>query len=269
MVITRQTRGRRLSSFVGHLLLSNRGKVIISVVLGLSLWEVVGWISPPIIMVPFTETAVAFGKMVWSGELARHAAISFTELGIGFSMGAVIGLTGGLLAALSKTFHRMTDHWISVFYSIPYVALIPLFVVWFGVGMESKVVLVMYAVFIPLWLNTYIGITGVDPHLVEVANAFGAKQSQIVRWVVLPFALPILLVGFRLAFTRGFIAVIIGEMVASTMGLGFIIRMAGGTFNVDKLLAAIAVLALVSIAIVAGINWFQRRTVPWWAERGK
>jgi NitT/TauT family transport system permease protein len=254
---------------VARLITTPKGKIFISVVFGLLLWEVAGQLVTPIALQPFSKTLVAFAQMLITGELLHHSAVSLIELSIGFGIGAFIGITGGLMSAFSKTFRIMTDHWISVAYAIPYVALTPLFVVWFGIGIQSKVILVIYAVFVPVWLNTYAGIAGVDPNLMEVAHSFGAKSSQVLKWVVLPFGLPVILTGLRLAFARGFIAVVVGEMIASTAGLGFLIDLAGGTFQVDRLLAALAVVVIMSLVMVTALNWFQRKTVPWWEEKTK
>jgi ABC-type nitrate/sulfonate/bicarbonate transport system permease component len=135
--------------------------------------------------------------------------------------------------------------------------------------MASKIALVIFSVFIPVWLNTYTGIIGVDAQLVEVAQAFGATRWQVLRWIVLPWAFPALIVGFRLAFSRGFIAVVVGELVGSTAGLGYLIDVAGNSFQTDKLLAGVAVLAIITVLFVETLKWGQRRLFPWWEIKGE
>lgn len=250
-------------------LTGKKAKVVASLAGGLLVWELVGRITNPVIFVPFSATAVAFLKLTVSGELIHHSAVSFTELIVGFAIGSVIGIVGGTLAAFSRNFRIATDVWISILYSAPYVAFVPLFIVWFGIDMASKIALVIFAVFIPVWLNIYTGIISVDTQLVEVAQAFGAKRSQVLRWVVFPWALPSLIVGLRLAFSRGFIAVVVGELVGSTAGLGFLIDVAGNTFQTDKLLAGVAVLAIITIIFVELLKWGQRKLVPWWEMKSE
>ena len=251
------------------LLTSTKAKMLTSLVGGLIIWELVGRFTNPVIFVPFSTTAVAFAKLCLSGELIHHTLVSLTELVVGFAIGAVIGIVGGTLAAFSKNFRITSDVWISIFYSTPYVALVPLFIVWFGIDMASKIGLVIFAVFIPVWLNTYTGIISVDSQLVEVALAFGAKRSQVMKWIVLPWAFPSLIVGLRLAFSRGFIAVIVGELVGATAGLGYLIDVAGNTFQTDKLLAGVAVLSIITIIFVELLKWAQRKLVPWWEMKSE
>lgn len=246
------------------ILSGTKAKVFASLACGLLIWEIVGSFTNPVIFVPFSDTATAFVRLAASGELIHHTAVSFTELVVGFAIGSFIGIAGGTLAAFSKNFRVGTDVWISILYSTPYVAFVPLFIVWFGIDMASKIALVIFAVFIPVWLNTYTGIMSVESQLVEVAQVFGARRSQVLRWVVLPWALPSLLVGLRLAFSRGFIAVVVGELVGATAGLGFLIDIAGNTFQTDKLLAGVAVLAIITIIFVELLKWVQRKLVPWW-----
>jgi NitT/TauT family transport system permease protein len=246
------------------ILTGTKAKVLASLGGGLLIWEIAGRYTNEVIFVPFSDTAVEFFRLAASGELVHHAAVSFTELMVGFVLGAIIGVIGGTLAAFSKNFRIATDVWISILYSTPYVAFVPLFIVWFGIDMASKIALVLFAVFVPVWLNTYTGIMGVDTQLVEVAQAFGAKRSQVLKWIVLPWALPSLIVGLRLAFSRGFIAVVVGELVGSTAGLGYLIDVAGNSFQTAKLLAGVAVLAIITIIFVELLKWTQRKLVPWW-----
>lgn len=258
---------RRVRSNLSVWITRSRIRVLISLTGGLVIWEIVGRHSSPLIFVPFSETATAFGRAVLSGELIWHSIISCIELSVGFFIGLVVGLVGGLLSAFNRTFRDMTDFWISAAYSTPYVALIPLFIVWFGIGLTSKIALVIFAVFIPVWLNAYAGVTSVDPNLLELAKSFAANRFQTLLWIILPWSLPSLIVGLRLALSRGFIAVIVGELMGATEGLGFLINVSANTFQTAKLLAGVAVLALITIAIVELLKWIQRRTVPWWEIR--
>ena len=244
-----------------------RVRILISLAGGLLAWEIVGRLSSPLIFVPFSETAAAFNRALLSGELIRHGMVSFLELAVGFFIGVIVGILGGLLSAFKRNFREMTDFWISAAYSIPYVALIPLFIVWFGIGLASKIALVIFAVFIPIWLNTYAGVTSVDSNLLELAKSFDASRFQTLLWIVLPWSLPSLIVGLRLALSRGFIAVVVGELIGATEGLGFLINVAANTFQTAKLLAGVVALALITIGIVELLKWIQRKAVPWWELR--
>lgn len=242
-------------------------KVLVSLAVGLAFWEILGQLTSRIILAPFSETLVEFGNVLFSGLLIEHAAISLAELGLGFTIAFVVGTLGGLFAAFNKTFHEMTDPWLSILYSTPYVAFVPLFIVWLGLGMASKAALAVYAAFIPIWLNTYHGISTTDPKLVEVVRCFGASRFQTLKWVNVPWALPSVIVGVRLGLSRAFIAVIVGEFMGATAGIGYMISISGNMFQTERLLAFVAVLGIITLSVVELVKWIQRRAVPWWEER--
>jgi hypothetical protein len=131
-------------TLVVSFLTGTRAKAFASLAGGLLLWEIVGRLTSPVIFVPFSVVALAFWNLTVSGELIHHTAVSFTELILGFVIGSMIGIVGGTLAAFSKNFRVATDVWISIAYSTPYVAFVPLFIVWFGIDMASKIALVIY-----------------------------------------------------------------------------------------------------------------------------
>ncbi len=241
--------------------------MFVSLAMGLAVWELVGRLTSRVTLAPFSETLVEFIDALFSGVLLEHTLISLEELAIGFGIAFIVGTLGGLFAALNKTFHEMTDPWLTILYATPYVAFVPLFIIWFGLGMASKAALAFYAGFIPLWINTYHGVSTTDPNLVEVMRCFGANRIQILRWVNLPWALPSIIVGFRLGLSRAFIAVIVGEFMGATAGLGFMISITGSMFQTARLLAFVAVLGIVTLLVVALVKWIQRKAVPWWDER--
>lgn len=261
------SRVRLQSGFEAFGRMPRSAKMVGSLFTGFAMWEIVGQLTSPLILATFSDSVIAFVKAVSTGELIRHTVISFTELAIGFVIGFVVGLVGGLLSAVNRTFRDMTDPWIAIKYTTPTIALIPLLVVWLGFGMPAVIALVFLAVFVPIWLNTYIGVTSTDPHLLEVMRTFGASRLQMLRWVILPWALPSLIVGIRLAFSRGFVAVIIGEFIGSTAGLGYFISVAAGFYQTEKIMAGVMVLAGITIIMVELLKWMQRGMVPWWETR--
>ncbi|MFQ5878626.1 MAG: ABC transporter permease [Dehalococcoidia bacterium] len=241
--------------------------VLFSWALGFGIWEIVGRSSSPFVFASFSDSVAAFWKLLENGILFRHAKVSMQELGIGFSIGAAIGITGGALAAFSRTFRDMTDHWITAFLSTPFAAIFPIFLVWFGLGLNSKIALAVFASFMPVWINTHTGVISVDRRLVEVTRAFGGNWLQALRWVVLPWSLPSLIEGLRFGLSRAFLAVIVGELLASQAGLGFLINLSGATLRIDNLLAAVMVVTGITIALVEIMKLAQRVMVPWWEER--
>jgi NitT/TauT family transport system permease protein len=241
-----------------------RSSTFISIFLAIAIWEIVGRLTSPLIFAPFSATIRALWEITLSGRLARDLSVSGVELGVGLVLGAIIGVAGAVASYVNKPFREITDTWISALYTTPYVALSPLFIVWLGLGIESKIALVLLASFIPIWLSTYTGLTGTDSQLKEVAVAFGASRAQVLRYIVLPWALPNVITGFRLGLSRGIIAVVVGELIGATAGIGVLIDFAGNTFDTPMLLAGVLVLVLIALVIIEALRWFQRKMVPWW-----
>jgi len=242
--------------------------VLFSWALGLGIWEIVGRNSSSFVFASFSDSVEALWGLAESGVLFRHAKVSMQELSIGFSIGAAIGITGGALSGFSRTFRDMTDHWITVFLATPFAAIFPIFLVWFGLGLNSKIALAIFASFMPIWINTHTGVLSVDRRLLELTTAFGGNWLQALRWVVLPWSLPSLIEGLRFGLSRAFLAVIIGELLASQAGLGFLINLSGATLRIDKLLATVMVVTGITVILVEIMKLAQRRLVPWWEEQG-
>ena len=238
-------------------------RILLSLFLGLLLWEIVGRLSNPLIFVPFSQVVGAFLELARSGDLWRHTYVSFVELVVGFSIGAGVGLALGVVIGVSEPVRDMTDPWISVLYSTPYIAVTPLFIIWFGIGITSKAAIVFLAVIFPVLLNTYAGIATAERRLVETGRAFGASNFQIFRWILLPSALPSIVVGLRLAMSRGLIAVVVGELFGSLAGLGFLIANSAQKFDTAMLLAGVFTLAGIAMILVETLKWIEHRMAPW------
>lgn len=242
--------------------------VLLSLVLGFGTWELVGHFSSRYVFASFSDTMAAFWRLLLDGTLLRHARVTFYEVGVGFALGAGIGLVGGALSAFSRVFRRMTDHWVTIFLGLPYAAVFPIFLVWFGLGAESKIALAVLASFVTIWFQTYAGVMSVDRELAEVPRAFGGSRRQVLRWVVLPWSLPFIIEGFRLGLSRAFIAVIVGELLAGQAGLGYFIGLSGNTLRMDNLLAGVVLITGITVALVEIMKLVQRMAVPWWSQRG-
>jgi ABC-type nitrate/sulfonate/bicarbonate transport system permease component len=139
-----------------------------------------------------------------------------------------------------------------------------MFLVWFGLGESSKVALGTFACVMPVWGNTRVGIESADVQLIEMTHSFGGGTRHLVRYVVLPWALPNIIEGLRFGLTRAFLGVIIAEMLASRGGLGYLINTSGSTLQIDKLLAAVVVVTLITLCIVHLLTLVRHLLVPWW-----
>jgi ABC-type nitrate/sulfonate/bicarbonate transport system permease component len=240
----------------------------LSAVLGLVIWEIVGRASSDFVFASFTASMAALWELTRTGVLLEHVGVTMSELAIGFSIGALIGFVGGMLAGLNRMFREMTNGWVTISLSTPFPAIFPIFVVWFGLGIQSKIALAVFAGFVPVWFNTRAGIVAVDPRLAEMTRAFGGKWWMVMRSVLLPGGMPAVMEGLRMGLGRAFIAVIVGELLASRSGLGYLINLSGQTLRMDQLLATVVVVAAITIALSAFMDRIQSLlVVRWWDER--
>jgi NitT/TauT family transport system permease protein len=167
------------------------------------------------------------------------------------------------LTASFRRVNLIAAPWISGIYASPTIALAPLLILWFGVGIWSKVAVVFLLVVFPMIVSTEAGIRTTDPHLVEAIRSFGATQGQIFTKVLLPSALPMILAGLRLGVGRGLIGVVVGELAGSRAGLGFIINNASQVFNMSQLFAGVIILSAAGIILTAGFERLETVLAPW------
>jgi ABC-type nitrate/sulfonate/bicarbonate transport system permease component len=246
----------------------NRGLMVISVssiVGGFVLWQLVAQyiIHDKLFLVTPTEILTRSQQLLATGELQKHTWTSTLEFLIGFGLAVVVGITFGLLIGTSKVMRAVWVPWISAMNSTPTVALAPLLILWFKLGIESKVVVVfLFSVFSVL-VNTQAGIESADEGLVETARAFGAKRLQIFTKVLLPSAVPFIVAGLRLGVGRGLVGVVVAELFGATSGLGYMINVASQVFDMAGLFAAVVILAAAGVISTELIRVVERRIAPW------
>jgi NitT/TauT family transport system permease protein len=182
---------------------------------------------------------------------------------IGYVIAAVIGIAFGFGMASSVRCKQALQPWISGFYATPTIALAPLFILWLGIGIWSKVLVVIFLVLFPVTINTEAGLRTTSERLIEMLKSFGASRSQIFFKVSLPSALPFILAGLKLGIGRGLIGVVVAELFGSRAGLGRLISQSADAFNMPELFAGVIVLAIAGIAMTAGFGWLEKRLVPW------
>jgi NitT/TauT family transport system permease protein len=237
----------------------------LSVVGGLLLWELVSrlFVANPLFLAAPTQIMQAIYSLTLSGEMERHVAVSAVEFAIGYLIAAALGIATGFGMANYPTFKRAMQPWISGLYATPTIALAPLFILWLGIGIWSKVLVVIFLVLFPVTINTEAGLRTTSERLIEMLRSFGASSRQIFFKVSLPSALPFILAGLKLGIGRGLIGVVVAELFGSRMGLGRLISQSADAFNMPELFAGVIVLAVAGIAMTAGFGWVERRLVPW------
>jgi NitT/TauT family transport system permease protein len=251
-----------------HILSSLRSRYLagtLSVVGGLLVWEFVSrvLISNALFLAAPSQIAVAIYNLAVSGELWHHMGISAVEFAIGYVIASVLGITLGVAMASNVTAKRALQPWVSGLYATPTIALAPLFILWFGIGIWSKVIVVISLVLFPVTINTEAGLRTTSERLIEMLRSFGATKRQIFYKISLPSALPFILTGLKLGIGRGLIGVVVAELFGSRAGLGRLISQSADAFNMPELFAGVVILAVAGIVMTAGFSWFEERLVPW------
>jgi NitT/TauT family transport system permease protein len=238
---------------------------ILSVTGGLLFWELVSrlLVSNALFLAAPSQIVVAIYRLSATGELWRHMAISAQEFALGYVIASAIGIGFGFGMASSVRFKQAMQPWISGFYATPTIALAPLFILWLGIGIWSKVLVVIFLVLFPVTINTEAGLRTTSDRLIEMLRSFGATRSQIFFKVSLPSALPFILAGLKLGIGRGLIGVVVAELFGSRAGLGRLISQSADAFNMPDLFAGVIVLAVAGIAMTAGFGWMEKKLVPW------
>jgi NitT/TauT family transport system permease protein len=238
---------------------------VLSVAGGLLLWEVVSrlLIANALFLAAPSQIVMAIYDLTLTGEMGHHIAVSAVEFAIGYVIASIIGIGFGFGMASSVKFKQALQPWISGFYATPTIALAPLFILWLGIGIWSKVLVVIFLVLFPVTINTEAGLRTTSERLIEMLKSFGASRSQIFFKVSLPSALPFILAGLKLGIGRGLIGVVVAELFGSRAGLGRLISQSADAFNMPDLFAGVIVLAVAGIAMTAGFGWLEKRLVPW------
>lgn len=237
----------------------------LSPLLLLAVWEGasrVGLIPEQVLAAPSAVLATMVG-MIRSGELPVNLAVSFWRVLSGLGLGVGLGVALGLVAGLSRQGEVLVDPLMQIKRTIPVVALAPLFIVWFGIGETPKIALIAFATLFPVYLNLYNGIRGVDKRLVEGALSFGLNRTQLILHVILPGALPSLLVGLRYSLTVAIVMLVIAEQINASAGLGFLINNARDFMRTDIILMCLMVYALLGLAADFLVRTVENRALAW------
>lgn len=202
-------------------------------------------------------------QMIVSGELPDNLAVSALRVLVGLAIGCTIGVVLALVAGLSQSGEVAVDPIIQIKRSIPTLALTPLFIVWFGIGETPKVALIAFATIFPIYLNLYSGIRGVDVRLLEGARSFGLSRAELVRHVILPGALPALLVGLRYSFSVAILVLVVAEQINATAGLGYLVNNARDFMRTDIIVVCLMVYATLGLGADWLVRILERRTLVW------
>lgn len=213
---------------------------------------------------PPTDVARAFIELGKSGDLFWDALRSVLRAVGGFVLGAFLGILVGILTGRIEIMNRILTPLVQVFRPIPSIAFVPLAIVWFGLGEESKIFLVMWGVFFPVWINAFLGVTQVPGSYLWAAQSLGAPNRKIMLEVVIPAAVPLIIAGMRVGVALAFLNVVAAEMAGAYVGLGYRITASHMVFRVDQMIVAIVALGMLGASADRIFAYLIKTFLPWY-----
>ena len=254
-------------------LLSKRGLFLLSWLAPAVLvivWELsarAGWISPQVLPAPSKVITTAI-KLATTDSLLNDLGVSLLRAAAGFAIGASIGFALGTLVGFSRIAEAAIDRSVQMIRAIPFLAVLPLVIVWLGVGEAEKIFLVALGVTFPIYINTTLGIRQVDPKLIELGRIQGLGPIELIRRIVLPGALPSILTGVRYALATAWLALVVAETIGAQSGIGFLAMDAREFLRTDVIVLTIVIYALIGVAADAIARLLERRLLAWHPNYG-
>jgi NitT/TauT family transport system permease protein len=239
------------------------GWIALALVIGI--WQLAGsagWVNP-LFLPPPSAIARAIWQLALSGALWRHLSVSIMRIGTGWILGTVAGVVVGFAIGLSSLARGIGITFISALFPIPKIALLPLLILWLGIGEEPKIATIALGVFFSTAISVYSGVDNVPRNLIRMAQSFNVPFHAIVRRVIWPGALPSILAGFRITASVALLLVVSAEMIGAEYGIGAFVLQAGNLMQTDQLLAGVVILSLFGLAVGRLINWLETRLLHW------
>jgi ABC-type nitrate/sulfonate/bicarbonate transport system permease component len=242
-----------------------------AVIIFFGIWETVtrlGFVDSMFLCSVSAIIVEAFRIFFVTGEIYHHLYVSFVEFAAGLTIAIAIGIPLGLGMGRYPGFRAVMEPFVTALYSTPRVALIPLLILWLGIGLTAKIFFVFLGAVFPIIINAQTGVENADPALVEAATSMRATERQIFLKIMLPAALPLIIAGLRLAVGVALIMVVVGEMYASTAGVGFFIMRAGATYDTPKAFVGILIFTVTGLTLTRFIRYLENRIAPWRSTGG-
>jgi NitT/TauT family transport system permease protein len=256
---TSSSKGRRLRLYAGRTAV---------VVLVLGLWELASWtIASPFWIGRPSAVGQALVDWVRDGTLVAQVAPTLLETAVGFVLGAAVGVTAGFALGYLRTVDAVLTPFVTAMYTLPKIALAPIVLLWFGIGFNAKAVLSALLVFFLVFFNTHAGVREVDADLVDGVRLMGASQPRLIWLVFVPHAAAWMFAGFRLALPYALVGAVVGEMLTSNEGIGYLLATAANQFDTTHAFAALAVLVVIGLALTGLVSIVESRVQRWQPQR--
>lgn len=235
----------------------------VSLVVVLIIWQIYGMNVNQLFFTPPTAIVMAFFRVLGTGELLTAIFISLQALFLGFAIAAVVGVSLGLVMGRYRVVAYALDPYVNALYSTPLVALIPLLILWVGLGFPAKLVVVFLLSVFPILINTFTGVRDVSGSLVDVGRAFVANERQIFTKIIVPASLPYIMAGLRLGIGRAITGMVVAEFFTALTGLGAMIVKYANSFKTDVMFVPIVLLMLLGVSLTALVKYAEERVAPW------
>ncbi|HEV2438569.1 MAG TPA: ABC transporter permease [bacterium] len=240
-----------------------------AVIVFMAAWEGVvrfGLVNPLFTSSP-SRIVLTFLSMLREGVLAKDIRVSGTEFLIGYSLAILVGILVGVAMGWYRDISAALQPFVSALYSTPRIALLPLLIIWLGIGIWSKVAVVFLVAVFQILIATEAGVRSADESLIRTARSFGANDRQIFTTIIVPGAVPFLIAGLRLGLGQALVGIVVGELYAATAGIGYEIAVAGETFQTDRVFVGITILALAAIFLMWCLRRVELRFERWKPQR--
>jgi sulfonate transport system permease protein len=221
-----------------------------------------GWIDPRTLSAPWTVVTTA-AALTADGRLQEHLLVSATRAGLGLALGTVIGATVALISGLSRWGEAFLDGPVQIKRAIPGVALIPLLILWLGIGEQMKVVTIILGVFVPVYIHTHNGLRSIDSRYVELGESLRLRPGTFLRRIVLPGALPGFLLGMRFAVVGAWLSLVVVEQINSTSGIGYMMELARQYGQTETIIVGLVVYGLLGLLSDGAVRLVQRKALSW------
>ena len=231
----------------------------------LAFWEAsvrFGWVNPLFTSSPSRILRTAI-ELFADGSIFYDIEVSGYEFIVGYGMAVLIGVPLGILMGWYARVDAVLDPFVSALYATPRIALLPLMMIWFGIGVASKIAVVFLGAVFPILVNTITGMRTINADFIKVARSFGSSDRQLFLTVALPSSVPLLLTGLRLGLGHALVGIVVGEMYGATHGLGFLIATAGARFQTDKVMVGIILIASAGVAMTHLLRRIEKRLERW------
>lgn len=233
----------------------------------LIVWELVGRRLGTFFLAPPSSLVAAFQEMIESGELVAATLDSLSSLAVGYGAAVVIGIVLGFLMGWYRPVGRALNPFVSAGYVVPTAALVPVIIIWFGLGFQARTLTVLLFCVFEILISTYTGVRNVDPLLIDAARAFGANRRQLFAKVVSLASLPYIFAGLRMGVSRAVKGMVIAELLFAVTGIGGAIQNAANYYRTDKVFVFVIVLAILGVGMAAAVQLVERLVTPWRQER--